>query len=148
MKFLTVTILLLFNTLNVFAQENPIKWTTKAEKINATEYNLIIDGEIQAGWNIYSQFLASDDGPVRTTFTFDKEGYELVGKTEENGNRKEGFDEMFGMNVIKFSKHVTYTQKIKINSGVKSVKTTVNFMTCNDEVCLPPRDVNFAIPLQ
>ncbi len=147
MRVLLFSVLFLIKTTFATAQENPVKWTTKAEKISETEYNLVVEGEIQAGWNIYSQYLASDDGPVRTSLNFDKNGFELVGKAEESGNKKEGFDEMFGMNVIKFSKHVTFKQKVKLVSGTKNVQVTVNFMSCNDEVCLPPRDVNLTISI-
>lgn len=129
----------------LFAQENPIVWKTKAEKITENEYKISLIGTIQTGWYIYSQYLASDDGPVRTTIEFDKDGYETIGKTDETGHKKEGFDEMFGMNVIKFSDEIIFTQKIKVNSNVKNIKTKLNYMTCNNEVCLPPKDVNLDV---
>ena len=32
-----------------FAQENPVQWNTKAQKINETEYILTIEASIEAG---------------------------------------------------------------------------------------------------
>lgn len=128
------------------AQENPVKWQTKAEKLTENEYLLSIDGTIEEGWYIYSQYLSSDDGPVRTTITFPKDMV-LIGKTEESGYKKEGFDEMFGMEVIKFSKHITFSQKVKIAANQKVVKANLNYMMCNQELCLPPRDVSVEIKL-
>jgi hypothetical protein len=147
MRIVVLSVLFLAKAVFCLAQENPIKWSTKAEKINETEYNLHIEGEIEAGWNIYSQFLVSDDGPVRSSVNFIKEGIELIGKTEEAGTRKEAFDEMFGMNVIKFSKHITFSQKVKVAKGTKKVNATLTYMTCNNEVCLPPKDVDVQISL-
>lgn len=140
-------VLLLAINFGIVAQNNPVKWTTKAEKISDTEYQLVIDANLESGWNIYSQYLPSDDGPVRTTIQFNGDGLQLIGKVEENGNKKEGFDEMFGMNVIKFSKHVTFTQKVKVAKGTKNVLALINFMTCDDSVCLPPRDTELEFSL-
>lgn len=148
MKYLFSTLLFVLLSTILIAQDNPITWTTKAEKINENEYKLNLIGKIQEGWYIYSQYLPSDDGPVRTTIDFEKDGFELIGKTEETGNKKEGFDEMFAMNVIKFSKEIVFSQKIKLSSNVKNVKTTITFMTCNNEICLPPKDVNLNILVQ
>ena len=91
---------------------NPVKWSTDYKQIGDNEFNLIFTATIEDGWSIYSQYLESDDGPVRTSFEFDTGAhFELVGKNEESGNRKEAFDDLFGMNVIKFSKKAIFTQK-------------------------------------
>ncbi|MFZ4543973.1 MAG: protein-disulfide reductase DsbD domain-containing protein [Saprospiraceae bacterium] len=148
MKHLILLAALIFQSVFMMAQEKPVKWTSKAEKISDTEYKLIIEGEIQPKWNIYSQFLESQDGPVATTLSFITDGFEIVGKAEESGHKKEGFDEMFGMNVVKFAEHITFTQKVKISKkDLKKISLTVNYMSCNNEVCLPPRDEKISIVL-
>ena len=76
-----------------------------------------------------------------------KSSAELVGKTTEDGHKKEGFDEMFGMNVVKFTDKVVFTQKVKVKKGTKSIKGVVNYMCCDSEMCLPPKDVSFEILL-
>jgi Disulphide bond corrector protein DsbC len=134
---------ILFATI-VSAQQNPVKWDFKTEKINELEYNLIASATIGTGWYMYSQYLVSDDGPVRTSFTYDdKSKFDLIGKNVEEGHKKEGFDEVFEMEVIKFADKVTFTQKIKLKSNINSIKGHVNYMNCNNEMCLPPIDVNF-----
>ncbi len=141
-KILTFAAFLIVSILS--AQQNPVKWIFKAEKINEAEYNLVSTATIGAEWYMYSQFLVSDDGPVKTTFTYDNgTSFEILGKNEENGHKKEGFDEVFGMDVIKFSDKVTFTQKIKLKSQLSNIKGHVNYMNCNNEMCLPPIDVDF-----
>ena len=148
MKQLIVGALLLAQFFTLAAQEKPVVWTAKSEKINDSEYYLIIDGAIQPQWNIYSQFLESQDGPVATTLLFAADGIEKIGKTEENGHKKEGFDDMFGMNVVKYSEHIVFMQKIKLlRKDLKKVSVTINYMTCNNEVCLPPKDEKLLISL-
>ena len=148
MKQLILNAIFLAQSLYICAQEKPVTWTTKAEKISDTEFYLIVDGAIQPQWNIYSQFLESQDGPVPTTLQFLADGIETVGKTEESGHKKEGFDEMFGMNVVKYSEHVVFKQRIKLlKKDLKKVAVTINYMSCNNELCLPPKDEKMFIVL-
>lgn len=127
----------------------PVKWSFDAQKIDGHHYELIITADVEQGWNIYSQYLESDEGPVATSFGFDlNEKIELVGKTTETGNKKEGYDKMFEMNIIKFSNKVKFIQKIKVGKGINEVTGFVEFMTCDDHKCLPPEEVPFKIALK
>jgi thiol:disulfide interchange protein len=141
--------ILLLSSFTLFGQiENPVSWTTSVKKLSADEYELTWTAKLDEGWNTYSQYLASDDGPVRTSFHYDKAShYQLVGKNSEDGHRKEGFDKMFDMNVIKFSESVTFKQKIKVSDASKPIKGYVEYMCCNDEKCLPPTEFNFSFSL-
>lgn len=139
---------LLFCTFSVSAQiEDPVKWSTSLKKLSATEYELIFVANIQDGWNTYSQYLESDDGPVRTSFHYDKGGFQLVGKNIEEGDRKEGHDKMFDMNVIKLLHTATFRQKIKVSDPSKPITGYVEYMCCNDEKCLPPTEFAFKFML-
>ncbi|MEL6863668.1 MAG: protein-disulfide reductase DsbD domain-containing protein, partial [Bacteroidota bacterium] len=151
MKYLSGLILFSFLLVqSAFAQVlNPVKWNTTYNQVNDQEFDLVFTATIQDGWSIYSQYLESDDGPVRTSFEFDKGGhYELVGKNEESGNRKEGYDKLFDMNVIKFTKKATFTQRVKVSDLSKAISGYLEFMTCDDTRCLPPEAVDFEFSLE
>ncbi len=130
------------------AQFSPVNWKFKAEKLNDKEYNLVFTAEIESGWFVYSQFL-EDGGPIPTSFSLEEAtGLEAIGKIEEAGDhKKESFDKLFEMKLIKYSDEVKFTQKIKVDTSVKSVKGYLTFMTCNDESCLPPKDIDFEFNL-
>ena len=132
-----------------FAQNlDPVKWQFQAEKVADNEYNLTLKAYITDGWYVYSQYLESDDGPVRTSFTFNENSaVEFVGKVEEAGSKHEGFDDLFGMNVIKFSGQPIFTQRVKAASGT-TISGYLEFMTCDNERCLPPKEVDFTFTLQ
>jgi hypothetical protein len=103
---------------------------------------------IDPGWAIYSQYLEDEDGPIPTSFQYDEEGhFELIGKNEETGNRKEAFDPIFEMNVIKFTKKAIFTQKVKATDLSKPITGYLTYMTCDDERCLPPTDFDFSFQL-
>jgi hypothetical protein len=148
MKF--TLLLALFSTLcNVcFGQYDPVKWSFGSEKTGDNEYLINITADIEKGWYVYSQYLESADGPVATSFVFENgEKVTLVGKTEETGTKHEGFDALFNMNIIKFSGKPVFKQKVKAQQGSK-VEGYLTFMTCDDEKCLPPKDVSFSIVLK
>ncbi|MDX1941920.1 MAG: protein-disulfide reductase DsbD family protein [Saprospiraceae bacterium] len=146
-----ITFVLLFCIISLAAtaQLDPVTWSYKAKKVNATEYDLILTADVDNGWYIYSQFLESDEGPIATSFTFEEnENYELVGEAKEQGNKKEGFDEIFAMKLVKYSGKVSFTQRIKVKEKTDKVTGNLEFMTCDDEKCLPPKMLEFAIVLK
>lgn len=131
----------------VLAQLEPVRWSFEAEKVSETEYDIIFTAKIDKGWSVYSPYLESDEGPIPTTFEFYNNDLRAIGKAKEEGNRKETFDEMFGMNLIKFSGKARFTQRVKVNAS-NTVSGHLTYMTCDDESCLPPEDVNFEIALR
>jgi thiol:disulfide interchange protein DsbD len=132
----------------VFGQMNPVRWTYEAKKVMDNEYDLVFTAHIENGWYVYSQYLESDDGPVRTSFNFEENAaVELIGQNVEEGHKYEGFDELFYMNIIKFSGEPTFTQRVKIASPA-TLTGYLEFMTCDNEKCLPPREVDFSFELK
>jgi thiol:disulfide interchange protein len=135
-----------FTGLNAQIHE-PVKWTTTVEKISDSEYNLILNATIEAGWHLYSQNVPKG-GPIATSFSFKSTpNFKLVGlASEESGHTVD--DPIFNMKIKYFSNKATFKQRVKILSK-KAFKITaeVEFMVCNDANCLPPSyvDVNFSI---
>jgi len=148
MRNLILAFACLFITNIATAQFSPVKWSFSAEKVSEKEYDIVITADIAHGWSVYSQYLESDDGPVKTAFEFEKnENLQLIGKTEELGHKKESFDELFGMNLIKFSKKVKFTQRVKVADKKQPVSGVLTYMTCDETSCLPPTDVDFTVAL-
>jgi thiol:disulfide interchange protein len=130
-----------------FAQ-NPVKWSYEAKDAGGGQYDLIFTATIDDGWYTYSQFLESEDGPVATSFTY-KEGahFQLVGKATEGGDKITVFDKVFEMKLTKFKHKGSFTQRVKVSDATKPITGYLNFMVCNDEMCLPPKDKDFSFTL-
>lgn len=124
---------------------NPVKWSYSAKAGKEGEAELIIKATIEEGWHLYSQ--NAGEGPISTSFTFEKApaSYDLVGKTSEPKPHKV-FDPNFGTDLQFFEKEVTFRQKIKLKKDGKfTVKGMLEFMVCNDKMCLPPETIDFSI---
>jgi thiol:disulfide interchange protein DsbD len=134
-------------TLTVSAQiYNPVKWTITLTPAGDGNYTFLAKATIDEGWWVYSQYLENEDGPIATTVNFDNgDHFKLVGKNKESDNAKKIFDKVFEMEVVKFQKYYTIEQKIKVTDPSKPITGYVNFMTCNDERCLPPTDKEFEL---
>jgi len=131
-----------------FGQLEPVKWSFEAEKVNEKEYDIIFTADIERGWSVYSQFLDGQDGPIATSFNFaSTEAIKLVGQAKEAGNKKEIFDKTFGMKLTKFSGKARFTQRVKVDEAATSIQGYLTFMTCDDNSCLPPADIDFDIDL-
>ena len=146
MRFLTVLIFLISTAFSAFGQIlEPVKWTMDQKHVDGDEFELVFKAKIDDGWKVYSQYLESDDGPIRTSFNFDKgDHFELVGKTEESEtNRKKMFDKVFQMNLITLTKEGVFTQKVKIKDYKKPITGYLEFMCCDATRCLPPSEVDF-----
>jgi len=127
----------------------PVSWDMTYKQVNDTEFDLIVTATIDDGWVIYSQYLESDEGPIPTAFYFDEgDHYELVGKTEESGNRKEAYDKVFDMNLVKFSKKAIFTQRVRATDLSQPITGYLEYMTCDDERCLPPSEEEFSFALK
>ena len=128
----------------------PVHWDFQTKQVSDNEFDLIFTAKIDDGWTIYSQFLEGEDGPVPTAFYFEEKEkhYSKVGKVEESPeNRKSAHDKVFDMELIKFYKKATFTQRVKVAEG-KPITGFLEFMTCDDSRCLPPTEVDFSFEVK
>ena len=125
----------------------PVHWQYAFKKTSATDAVVLIRATIDEGWHIYSQTV-KDGGPVKTSFTFPASKlYTLVGKTSEPTPITK-FEKVFGMNVSYFENGATFQQKVKLKAGKATLKGKLEYMTCNDQKCLPPEDVDFTVDIK
>jgi thiol:disulfide interchange protein DsbD len=127
---------------------NPIEWEFSQEKAGENEYTLIFRAEIENKWHLYSQHLP-EGGPIPTTFYFKpSDNYQLLGTVEEISEAEVKYDPTFGMELRMFSNEAVFKQKIKIIAGEDFTLTgSLEYMSCDDERCLPPREEEFGFTL-
>ena len=146
MKKYALLSIFVFIALNSFAQIlDPVKWSFKTEPLPNNEFNLVFEAKMDEGWYVYSQVIEGD-GPIPTSFSFDKNNkVSFIGKPSETGDKiKEGMDEVFGIDIKKFGKRAIFKQKVSVTDRTTKVTGTLEYMTCDDERCLPPTEVNFS----
>jgi hypothetical protein len=124
----------------------PVKWTYGYEKINSKSGYVVVTASIGKGWHIYAQGADQGDGPIPTSFKFDKSSaYLISGLIVPSVKPKVSFDQTFRKNIGVHENRVVFKQKVFLNIGFPEIKGSLEFMVCNDHQCLPPEDLDFKV---
>lgn len=148
MRKLIFVFIAFLTLINLNAQiKEPVKWTSKTEKISDTEFNLIATGIIEPEWHVYSQF-TPDGGslPMVLTFKDQKGNYELIGKAKESPYKKH-FNDVFEVEEYYFDNKVTVTQKVKVtNANLSKIKLSLEYQVCKEACINDTKQFTFDIP--
>jgi len=129
--------------------QSPVSWTFASKKLSDNNYELQLIASIQAGWHLYSQSQPKDAIAQPTNFMFSKNPLVIMeGKVKEVGKLEKFKDQKLDISAFQYSNKVVFVQKIKVKAKVKTnVSGKLEFQTCDDKKCLPPKTVNFSIAL-
>lgn len=138
--------LALFLALRTFAG-GPISWTfTPITAANGQE-EVQLQALCEQGWHIYALTLPRDDGPFPTVIRVNGSAdFEMAGNIVEP-DPEEVEDPNFMMLVRYHAGEVVFSAPIKrMTNAAFAVEGEVEFMCCNDNMCLPPEIVKFSVP--
>jgi len=138
----------LFGVMTLSAQ-NPVSWTFTSKKLANNSYEIHMTATMEKGWHLYSQTQPDDAVAGPTTFTITSNPLiELVGKIKEVGKMEKFHDKELEISANQYSQTVNFIQTIKLKGKVKtSFSGSVEYQTCDDKKCLPPKTVNFKVAL-
>jgi hypothetical protein len=147
MKTLFIAAFLLAGT--VAFSQNQVTWSFASKKINDKTYELQLIATIQPGWHLYAQKQPDDAIAQPTTFEFNKNPLvNLEGKVKEIGKLEKFKDEKLDISANQYSNKVVFVQTVKLKGKIKTAITgKLEYQTCNDEKCLPPKTIPFSIAL-
>jgi hypothetical protein len=148
MKTLFLSFFLFLNLVS-FSQIplNPVTWKATYTDLPNNEGEITFTATIEKKWHIYSQ-RPTDAGPIPTSFSVTpSHDYTVLGKVQEE-NAHEEYVKAFEAKVFVFENQAIFKQKIKrTNKKAFVIKASLEFMTCNDSQCLPPKTVTFDITI-
>ncbi len=137
MKYILSLLLMLnFGFLKAQKPQSPVNWEFEIKKSEGSTIEIIATAQMKTPWVIYSQF-TDDNGPIPTSFLVNGETV----KFDELSKSKTEYDELFEVNVTKFSEKAVFTKKLE-KGTLSDWNIEVEFMTCDGERCLPPAIVS------
>lgn len=147
-KIYFVVLLLMVATYGFSQVKNPVKWAYTSKKIDASTYEISLTATLDPAWHIYSQ-TTPEGGPSATIISFTKNALiQLEGPAKEVGKLEQKNEPLFGVDVKQFSNKVVFVQTVKLKAKAKTaVSGTIEFMTCNNRECLPPKEEKFSVAL-
>ena len=136
--------------LSVNAQLNPVNWKFTSKKIADKTYEIHLTATMQSGWHLFSQVQPEDAVANPTEFKINSNPLvTLNGKIKEIGNMEKFHDAKLDISANQYANKVDFVQVVKLKNNVKtSITGSVEYQTCDDKKCLPPKTVTFSIPVK
>ncbi|HVG17192.1 MAG TPA: protein-disulfide reductase DsbD domain-containing protein [Chitinophagaceae bacterium] len=149
MRNTLLIIFILFSLGGSAQMQSPVSWTFSSKKISDNNYEVQLIASIQSGWHLYSQSQPKDAIAQPTSFMFSKNPLVIIdGKVKEVGKLEKFKDEKLDISAFQYSNKVVFVQKVRVKAKIKTnVSGKLEYQTCDDKKCLPPKTVNFSIAL-
>ncbi len=129
--------------------QSPVSWLFSSKKISDKVYEVQMTATMQPGWHLYAQAQPKDAIAMPTTFQFNGNPLLILdGAVKEVGKLEKFKDEMLDITANQYSNKVVFTQRVKLKTNAKTaVVGKLEYQTCDDKKCLPPKTVPFSIAL-
>ena len=150
MKKILGVALIVFTAFSCKAQLNPVSWSFSATKVADKTYDVKMVATMQTNWHLYSQVQPDDAIAIPTAFAISPNPLlSLDGNIKEVGKMELMKDATLGVSANQYSKTVTFIQRVKLKANVKTnFNGNVEYQTCDDKKCLPPKTVNFSVAIK
>jgi thiol:disulfide interchange protein DsbD len=153
MRLLRLYLLLIVGFLasnSVHAQiiKDPTTWTYEVKKKAMNEYELVFHLSLKENWHVWSIKPGGDGFQIVPSFVLDKNtALKSQSKIREIGKpvtkKVEGVKGL----VTSLANHVDYVMTVKV-TGNTLLKGKQEYQVCNENVCLPPMNKDFAFELK
>jgi hypothetical protein len=150
MKRMVFFLIVALGAITVNAQLNPVSWSFASKKVADKTYEIHLTAKMQSGWHLYSQSQPEDAIAIPTGFKINNNPLlSLEGKIKEVGKMEKFHDAKLEVSANQYADKVDFVQVVKLKANVKTNLTgSVEYQTCDDKKCLPPKTVNFSIAVK
>ncbi len=130
--------------------QSPVSWAFSSKKAGAGIYEIKLTATMQPGWHLYSQNQPKDAVAQPTSFQFANNPLlALSGSVKEIGKLEKFHDSKLDVSANQYSGKVDFVQLVKVRGNAKTAVTgKLEFQTCDDTKCLPPKTIPFSIALK
>ena len=150
MKRIILIALVLFIASAAYSQLNPVRWNFSVKKVADKTYEVYMNASMESGWHVFSQTQPDDAIGIPTGIVFNPNPLiTVIGKPKEVGKMEKFKDPKLGLSANQYSGKVDFVQKIKLKDKVKTnISGEVEFQTCDDKKCLPPKKIPFNLAVK
>ena len=151
MKKILLSVVLIVGVIFANAQlASPVQWSFTSKKIANKQYEVYLTATIQGGWHLYSQNQPADAINQPTEILFSKNPLVTInGKITEVGKMELYQDKKLKISANQYAGKVVFVQKVTVKSTAKTtISGSVEYQTCDDKKCLPPKKEQFKVALK
>ncbi len=149
MKKIFFSLAVILITITALAQ-SPVSWAFTSKKISDKVYEVHMTATIIKGWHLYAQTQPKDAIAQPTSFQFNNNPLlNFDGKVKEVGKLEKYKDKVLDLSAYQYSNKVNFVQIVKLKGNAKTaVIGKLEYQTCDDKKCLPPKTIPFTIALK
>lgn len=123
--------------------KDPTTWTYEVKKTGANQYDLIFHLSLEDKWHVWAMKPGGDGSLIPLSFSFDKNpNVKFVGGVKESNKGVTTNNDILGGNVTYHVGKVDFTQTVSVKGKTK-ISGKYEYQTCNEELCLPPKEKKF-----
>jgi hypothetical protein len=129
---------------------SPVQWSYTSKKIADKTYEVHLTATMLNNWHLYSQTQPEDAINQPTEILFKKNPLiHFDGSVKEIGKMELFKDNKLKISANQYADKVDFVQVIKLKANVKTnVAGSVEYQTCDDKKCLPPKKIDFTVALK
>lgn len=133
------------------AQKNdhdPVTWNVHLKKIDDNTFQVIAEAEMRDGFHIWALDAGGDGSLINTGIVVDDELDWVEDQWQSNKPPRSETYEFIEGRVNYFEKQVQLSRTFKAKAVPANVTGTVTYQSCNETMCLPPKDHIFSLRQQ
>lgn len=123
---------------------DPVQWEISYKHIENDRYELTFNAIIEDGWYIYAPGI-EEGGPIPTNFNFENKNSVNIISLEELSEVIIAYDSIFDMSLRYFKNQADFKMTISLRQVVSQINGYVEYMACDNNICLPPAEAAFTI---
>ncbi len=129
---------------------NPVQWEYTSKKIADKTYEVHLTASMQPNWHLYSQTQPEDAINQPTEIRFTKNPLiTFDGKIKEVGKMQLFKDARLKISANQYANKVDFVQVVRLKANIKTnIVGSVEYQTCDDKKCLPPKKIDFTVALK
>lgn len=149
LKIWSLFVLLFCSVSALFAQmQNPVHWTYEISPIQSNgTVTITLTASIDETWHMYD-VKEPENGPVPTSVKFTNlQNATVSGELVSKSKPIRKFEQAFGMELSFYEKVAVFQQNLKVKDVNAQVvaEGSVEYMCCDDQMCLPPTKAKFSL---
>lgn len=123
-----------------------VRWQRSIQSVSPSEADIVFTASLSPGFHLYATDVDPEVGPTPTSILVDKiAGGELVGKLTAETRPTSKYDPNFEATLAFHTGKVSFRQRVRVtNPATFTFVGALKFMVCNDEMCFPPTNDEFA----
>lgn len=144
---LIMTVLLCFTGASLAQRidKDPVEWNVRLKTIDGNTFQIIAEAKMKDGFHIWALDAGGDGSLINTGIVVDADLDWVEQQWQSDRRPRSETYEFIEGKVNYFEKQVQLSRTFKAEKIPEIIKGTITYQSCNEAMCLPPKDHSFSL---